>query len=211
MSGELVRYDAMCHAIAAAYRVDEVKDIRDKAMALEMYARLAQNTEAERQACEIRLRAERRMGQLLRDMEKERGRPAKASRRATLSDLGVSRNQSSRWQKLADMPDEQFDRALSVADQHPSTSGIIASVTEPKPKQMDDRALWLWGRLGDIGDRTASGDPWPSSSSCIRSDAGGAVTAARPLRPAEGTKSASSHHGTDGVHPILGETEMNFR
>jgi hypothetical protein len=29
MSTELVRYDAMCQAIAAAYEVDEVRDIRD--------------------------------------------------------------------------------------------------------------------------------------------------------------------------------------
>jgi hypothetical protein len=35
---QLVRYDAMCHAIAAAHEVDEVKDIRDKARAIEMYA-----------------------------------------------------------------------------------------------------------------------------------------------------------------------------
>ena len=34
MSGELVRYDAMCRAIDAAYEVDEVKDIRDKARAV---------------------------------------------------------------------------------------------------------------------------------------------------------------------------------
>ncbi len=32
-------YDAMCQAIEAAYNVDEVKDIRDQAIALEVYAR----------------------------------------------------------------------------------------------------------------------------------------------------------------------------
>jgi hypothetical protein len=38
MSGaDLIRYDAMCNAIAAAYEVDEVKNIRDKALALEIY------------------------------------------------------------------------------------------------------------------------------------------------------------------------------
>ncbi|MCO6441895.1 MAG: hypothetical protein J5I81_12625 [Nitrococcus mobilis] len=45
-----------------------MKDIRDKARALEMYARQARNLEAERRACEIRLRAERRSGELLREL-----------------------------------------------------------------------------------------------------------------------------------------------
>lgn len=48
-----------------ARAVDEVKDVRDKARAIEMYARQVRNTGAERQACEIRLRAERKCGQLL--------------------------------------------------------------------------------------------------------------------------------------------------
>jgi hypothetical protein len=60
-SVSLLRYDAMCRAIEAAYKVDEVKDIRDQAIALETYARQAHNVEAERQACEIRLRAERKV------------------------------------------------------------------------------------------------------------------------------------------------------
>jgi hypothetical protein len=38
----------------------EVKDIRDKARAIEMYARQAQNTEAERQAIEIRAVGQKR-------------------------------------------------------------------------------------------------------------------------------------------------------
>ncbi len=50
-----------------------------------------QNTEAERQACEIRLRAERRCGELLSgEVERaERGRPAKTSNDTTLLDLGI--------------------------------------------------------------------------------------------------------------------------
>ena len=52
-----VRYDAMCRAIDAAFEVDEVKEIRDQALAFEVYSRQARNIEAERRACEIRLRA----------------------------------------------------------------------------------------------------------------------------------------------------------
>jgi hypothetical protein len=178
----LVRYDAMCVAIAEAFAVDEVKDIRDKAIAMEAYARQARNTEAERKACEIRLRAERRCGQLLSELEKAKGaiepgtnRGLTPSHAATaskpLADLGISRTQSSRWQKLAAIPDADFEATWAQPDAKPSTSGLIAahqaksepafapviemepdppSIPEPPRKPVDPRALWLWGRLLDF-------------------------------------------------------------
>ena len=59
-------------ACSDAYEVDEGKDTYDKARAIEIYAWQARNVEAERPTCEIRLRAERRCGQLLREMAKAR-------------------------------------------------------------------------------------------------------------------------------------------
>jgi hypothetical protein len=165
---ELVRYDAMCRAIEAAYAVDEVKDIRDKARAIEVYARQAKSTEAERQACEIRLRAERKVGQLLREREMARGAAEAGTNRGTtrsdhptasLSDLGITKQQSSDWQKLAALSRDEFESALAA--EHPTTSGIIAAHTEPKAaQQMDDRALWVWGRLQDFErQRVLDADP----------------------------------------------------
>jgi hypothetical protein len=153
----------MCRAIDAAYRVDEVKYIRDKAVAWEVYSRQAKNVEAERRACEIRLRAERKAGALLKAMEKAKGSAGPGRGKAgapagsafttapTLADLGVTPKQSSRWQKLADVPDEQFDAALADQTEKPTTNGIIAAA-QPKPARpaVSDAALWLWGRLNDF-------------------------------------------------------------
>jgi hypothetical protein len=159
---KLVRYDAMCSAIEAAHKVDEVKDIRDKAVALEHYARQAQNTDAERRACEIRLRAERKAGQLLAKMPKANGRLAGrnadgSARRSsdatteTLADLGISRDQSSQWQKLGALPQREFDVAIGESVKPPTTKGILRAA-EPAPRKptVAADALWLWGRLLDF-------------------------------------------------------------
>jgi len=158
METALIRYDAMCQAIAEAYEVDEVKDLRDKALAIEVYARQAKNTEAERQACEIRLRAERRWGQLYKSSEKAKGVPgnqytgpiARHDGSKTLADMGVSRDQSSRWQGLADLEEQTFEEA--VTQPGASTTGILnrqKKTTHPVDL-VDENALWLWGRLEEF-------------------------------------------------------------
>jgi hypothetical protein len=128
----LIRYDAARKAIASAYRVDEAKKIRDKAEAVRTYAKLAGDLDMQNMAAEIRIRAERRAGQLLFDMEKNpgtrgEGRPRKDGtkiRRSgdptayplTLDEIGISKDQSSKWQRLALLVDEStFERALVQA------------------------------------------------------------------------------------------------
>lgn len=154
-SSKLVRYDAMVHAIAECHRVDEVKDIRDKAMAMQVYAKQAMNVEAERKATEIRLRAERRAGELIAKLERGAGpgRGKKVSGNGTslsaaLGEAGVSRQKAQRWQELANVPKKQFEDALRDPEKKPTTSGILAA-SKPAPK-MDDDALWIWGRLRDF-------------------------------------------------------------
>jgi hypothetical protein len=154
----LVRYDAMCQAIAAAYQVDEVKTIRDRAVALEHYSRLANNVEAERQCCEIRLRAERRAGQLLKQLDKGKGRLKRGRNFPTspeaisgkpIADLGITYNQSSQWQRLADVPEAEFEAALAGSDK-PTTKGLVNGAKPKEPRPVSDEALWVWGRLREF-------------------------------------------------------------
>lgn len=137
----LIHYDRARQALAAARRVDEVKQIRDKAEAVRVYAKQAGDYELQNRAAEIRLLAERRAGQLLVEMEntgerqaKEKGRPKKVSSPMTLPKLGITRDQSSKWQRFAKTIDEStFERALAHAKQRDgelTTAGLLRSVRE---------------------------------------------------------------------------------
>ena len=151
-SHRLVRYDAMCRAIDEAHRVDEVKDIRDRALALEYYNRQAQNTDAELQACQIRLRAERKAGQLLTVLLKHGGDTKSKSAETTsiLKANGISKDQSSQWQKLGAMPQREFDTAMDSAAGIPTTKGVLRAMAEPQQRAGSPEAVFFWGRLMDF-------------------------------------------------------------
>lgn len=126
----LIRYDTARRALAEARAVDEVKDIRDKAEAMAAYARQARDQDLIAWATEIKIRAERKCGEMLKEGAKNGDRATKESNLRvgpnsrdgisgpTLSDIGISPNQSSRWQKLADMPEEHFETAVATAKEH---------------------------------------------------------------------------------------------
>jgi hypothetical protein len=126
-SYQLVRYNAACKALAEAKAVDEVKDLRNKAEAIRAYAKQAKNKQVETDAMEIRIRAERRLGQLIIAQKETIGlnvgtrgagrpkkggsfeEPPKKDDRPTLADVGVDKKLSSRAQNLAALSSDQFE------------------------------------------------------------------------------------------------------
>jgi len=95
----------------------------DQAERAAVYARQANDTELIERATEIKVRAERKAGEMLREAaatgQRARSgvdtRYTQESKPATLADIGITRDQSSRYQKLAAMPEDQFEAAVQTA------------------------------------------------------------------------------------------------
>ncbi len=120
-SSPLARLETARRLLAEVRRVDDAKAIHDFAEAARVYARQARlGLEAQNDAAEIKLRAERRLGELLAARPKQDGGDAARARsqaatevRPRLGDLGISKSQSSRWQAIAAVPAHVFDRHLA--------------------------------------------------------------------------------------------------
>ena len=155
---ELTHYNRARRELALAKSTDEVKQIRDKAVAIETYARLANDPTLENNARSIRLRAERRCGQMLKQTVKK-GAPKKKVKiidhSSKLSDLGITKNQSSDWQKLADLPESEFE--TDVAEGLDTSAILQKHKKKPKPKPQiknanAERALCIWGQSRDLAE-----------------------------------------------------------
>ncbi|MEQ8619028.1 MAG: hypothetical protein RIB44_20835 [Lacipirellulaceae bacterium] len=99
--------------LAEASTLEEVRNVRDSAEAARAYARAAElGLELQNKAAELKLRAERKAGSFLSQLHL-RGGDRKSKRRTTklsLEDLGVTRNQSKRWQLVASIPNDAFEQ-----------------------------------------------------------------------------------------------------
>lgn len=119
----LIKYEAARTALAECKAVDEVKQWADKAAAMQAYGRMAKDKTLEIDAAEIRIRAERRLGEMLVS-QKENGGLNKGAAQSNavvnkdrvmppkLSDIGISKDLSSRAQKLAAVPEQEFEKEV---------------------------------------------------------------------------------------------------
>src|SRR5712664_797663 len=118
MKQELAHFDAIKMALQKAASVDEAKGIRDRAEALRIYAKQSgQSLEVLNRCAEIKLSAERRAGEILLDMEKNKGARGKGVRfrdesARTLTELGIRYVQSHSWQQFAGIPLREFQRLI---------------------------------------------------------------------------------------------------
>lgn len=198
---QLVRYEQARRALAECQRVDEVKDLRDKASAMAAYARQAQDTTMVLMAQEIKVRAERRAGEMLRQLsdagDRHTGRNDSrveshdATPRPTLDDIGITKDQSSRWQSIAAIPSEIFESVISdaKATEENLTSAVFlriakdlrkadASTSSPTIRERKELAS---AEQTDFLAKSASTPPTPSSRVQADEDSSGDKSVRVPL------------------------------
>ena len=133
-------------------------------------------------ATEIKLRAERRAGELLRGMEKAR-RHVNCS---SLPQLGITRTQSSRWQRASVVPEEKFSAYVEQANEtgrEITTSGLLKRANVEAPKNGARPAHGDTGICTDLSDLLKSGEKF------------GTIYADPPWRyQNQGTRASTGNH-----------------
>lgn len=127
---QLIKYDAACRAVAEVKSIDEAKDLRDKAEGMRAYAHQANNRQLEIDAAEIRMRAERRLGELIQAQKETVGlakggehggrtridgsRVDPANPRPTLAEVGIDKHLADRARKMAAISEKKFEKQLGA-------------------------------------------------------------------------------------------------
>lgn len=147
MKNPLATLDKARMLLEKATKIDEVKEIRDKAEALRMYAKEQRmGLEAQNYCAEIKIRAERRAGELLKKIPKESGKRTDLTSShddTRLQDLGISRPQSSRWQQMAALPKKEFEQHVEetkAASQELTTASTLRKAKQYIGQQKPDAA-----------------------------------------------------------------------
>jgi len=169
----LAKYDAMVRTIAECHEVDEVKHIHDAAAALERYSKEAKNYENELRAMDIRIRASEQAGKLIDEGQKAGiiatpGPPTKQlsslttiNKPRSLTELGITRDQSSQWKQLAGIDPKDIEEHLPMKTGKRTSIKKIIKAARPKrdpeaehQQELRTIALRVWGRLRDLPEVT---------------------------------------------------------
>jgi phage N-6-adenine-methyltransferase len=119
MASSLTIHDkihAATTAIAEAGSLADVLKLHDRASALEAFVKAAKDSLATSNAATaLKLRCERRAGELLAAMEKPKNQHAgNTMLPPSLDDLGIDKMQSSRWQREAKVDEETFEQYVTA-------------------------------------------------------------------------------------------------
>jgi len=138
---ELVRYEEAKRALAACASIDEVKEIQDKAVAMQLYAKMTKEKDIEIYASTIKTRAQIRLGELIGSMEKGVNQsalpPGGKSKKAALKEAGISSSTAHRLEKAASIPPNDLETIITEkteAKEPIYLKDVLNKVDPPIPK-----------------------------------------------------------------------------
>jgi len=127
----LVQIEVAKRALSKARTLIDIQNIRSKAEALRALGATAKDSALITLATEVKLRAERRLGEMLREMKEQgvikqggdrrgKNQPREGSSLktpVTLDELNISYDLSSKAQKIAAIPESRFEETIRTAKQ----------------------------------------------------------------------------------------------
>lgn len=137
----LVEYDKACRALERAVYVDEAKAIRDEALSLQAYAKQAKNKKLEANAWRVRIRAERRIGEMMENGKADRAGVGqrkgseKTLSKPTLPEIGIDKSLANRARRLAELDKGVFDKFVVDGAAQTQRHAEVVVVTNSKPKR----------------------------------------------------------------------------
>jgi hypothetical protein len=146
---EIQRLEQVANDLAQLTDMDELKKVRDQAEVLRAYhKKIDAAGRATNTAAKIRVRAERRMGEVLLTMNRMKQQNVKSQRASskhtphTLEDLGISGSDASRWQAIASLSQKEFDELIAAAEQdgRAVTSSELYTKSRERKKAAASRA-----------------------------------------------------------------------
>lgn len=146
----LMKIDVAKKYLSEAKSLVDILEIRDIAVSAHAYATAKNADEAAQKAMEIKLRAERKAGEFLKEMPKHNGgRPLKTGSIMepvipTLDEIGVDKKESHRWQRIADIPKEQFEEYINNATKR--TQSTLLRLAESLLKEDEEIEIPKLGR-----------------------------------------------------------------
>ena len=190
MTTDLIKLDQANQMLAEIHTIDDAKELIDLAEAMRVYARQVDlGFSAQNHAAEVKIRAQRKGGQLLRDMDKNAGgRPAENrlepptgfDQPLTYADMGIEKHAAYNWQTIAKFPAGDFEthiaKAWSAGRELTTTNlvrvakrYVLANAPRPEPRTYLDNGSKII--IGDARDMDLSqfdrygaivaDPPWP--------------------------------------------------
>ena len=161
---QLAEITKVADSLATVSDIREIKNITQKARALRtIFSGVLENEVLATKAHEVELQSQRRGGQLIIEL-KQKGElthahsPRKETQALTLQELGISKDDSSFWQRLASIPETEWSSLLGRVEAiRREGNRLIAREVRRATSQPDNSPIlfhqeWGQGFPGDFAD-----------------------------------------------------------